>query len=292
MANIPPPPLRETDHNSMLWKMWFTQLTKKVATLIDSPGVDNFASIDADGNIQDSGYDATSFLGAIHDHEDAAGLGQLDHGLALTGLTDDDHTQYLKEKASGGVAAEVPTHTHADAANAGTVDHGVLTGLTDDDHTDYLNNTRHDTRTRHGASVVDLLGDATTGRILKQAQITIDNGTNANTLKCTVASIWNGDAIGETDNVAKGATTGNFTLDAAGEYLIIEASGLTGNIIMAQGVLSSNPSGTGATLDLKVDTNDIKLALRNSTASTLLDLTALVDVGAPIEIYVLYLTSA
>ena len=29
-----------------------------------------------------------------HTHQDAANCGQLDHGLALTGLTDDDHTQY------------------------------------------------------------------------------------------------------------------------------------------------------------------------------------------------------
>lgn len=65
-----------------------------------------------------------------------------DHG-ALSGLADDDHTQYLKEKASGGVAGEVPTHTHADADNAGTVDHGALDGLGDDDHTQYLNSARH-----------------------------------------------------------------------------------------------------------------------------------------------------
>jgi hypothetical protein len=68
--------------------------------------------------------------------EDSAGGGVSDHG-ALTGLADDDHTQYLKEKASGGVAAEVPTHTHAGAAEAGTIDHGVLTGLSDNDHPQY-----------------------------------------------------------------------------------------------------------------------------------------------------------
>jgi len=68
-----------------------------------------------------------------------------DHGVLL-GLADDDHTQYLKEKASGGIAAEVPTHTHADAANAGTIDHGALTGLSDDDHAHYHNDTRGDAR--------------------------------------------------------------------------------------------------------------------------------------------------
>ena len=47
-----------------------------------------------------------------------------DHGH-LGGLGDDDHTQYLKEKASGGTAAEVPTHAHTGAAEAGTLDHGA-----------------------------------------------------------------------------------------------------------------------------------------------------------------------
>jgi hypothetical protein len=77
---------------------------------------------------------------ADHTHQ-STGLqgGTLDHGLALTGLTDDDHTIYLKEKASGGTAAEVPTHTHQAAGEAGTLDHGLaLTGLTDDDHTQYI----------------------------------------------------------------------------------------------------------------------------------------------------------
>ena len=36
-----------------------------------------------------------SFVNATHTHQNAAGGGTLDHGLALTGLTDDDHTQYL-----------------------------------------------------------------------------------------------------------------------------------------------------------------------------------------------------
>lgn len=35
------------------------------------------------------------FTSATHTHQNAAGGGQLDHGLALTGLSDDDHTQYL-----------------------------------------------------------------------------------------------------------------------------------------------------------------------------------------------------
>ncbi|MFA5377096.1 MAG: hypothetical protein WC455_15200 [Dehalococcoidia bacterium] len=35
------------------------------------------------------------FTNAGHSHQNTAGGGKLDHGAALTGLTDDDHTQYL-----------------------------------------------------------------------------------------------------------------------------------------------------------------------------------------------------
>jgi len=71
---------------------------------------------------------------------------EVDHG-GLVGLTDDDHTQYLKEKASSGLAAETPTHTHQNASNCGQLDHGsALTGRDDDDHSQYHNNTRGDAR--------------------------------------------------------------------------------------------------------------------------------------------------
>jgi len=54
--------------------------------------------------------------------------GVTDHG-ALTGLADDDHTQYRLESED---------HSHASTGlQGGTVDHGALTGLTDDDHTQY-----------------------------------------------------------------------------------------------------------------------------------------------------------
>jgi hypothetical protein len=53
----------------------------------------------------------------------------VDHG-SLSGLTDDDHTQYLKEKASGGTAAEVPEHDHSAAAEGGTVPLDNLSDVT------------------------------------------------------------------------------------------------------------------------------------------------------------------
>ncbi len=69
-----------------------------------------------------------------------------DHG-SLTGLTDDDHTQYVPTDASRGFTATVsgidPTQdyhlaTKSYVDSAGTTDHGGLTGLDDDDHTQYI----------------------------------------------------------------------------------------------------------------------------------------------------------
>jgi hypothetical protein len=63
-----------------------------------------------------------------------------DHGQ-LSGLGDDDHAQYLKEAASGGLASETPTHTHQGATQCGKLDHGLaLDGLADDDHLQYFPN--------------------------------------------------------------------------------------------------------------------------------------------------------
>lgn len=67
-----------------------------------------------------------------HDHQSAGNGGQLDHGNALTGLGDDDHTQYLNNTR----------HDTTTRHTLGTVvphdDHGALSGLGDDDHSQYL----------------------------------------------------------------------------------------------------------------------------------------------------------
>ncbi len=72
-----------------------------------------------------------------HNHQTTANGGQLDHGAALSGLGDDDHTQYLNNTR----------HDTTTRHTLGTVvphdDHGNLSGLGDDDHTQYLNTTRH-----------------------------------------------------------------------------------------------------------------------------------------------------
>jgi len=81
-----------------------------------------------------SGQLADLQLPVDHTHQ-SAGLGvggKLDHGAALTGLTDDDHTQYRLESED---------HSHqSTGAQAGQLDHGLAmsaASLLDDDHTQY-----------------------------------------------------------------------------------------------------------------------------------------------------------
>jgi hypothetical protein len=78
-----------------------------------------------------------------------SGGGTIDHG-ALTGLTDDDHPQYLtQERADIRYAIQ-------GSGGSGVTDHGVLTGLADDDHPHYYNQARGDARyslTTHGHAV-------------------------------------------------------------------------------------------------------------------------------------------
>ena len=85
-----------------------------------------------------------------------------DHGL-LSGLSDDDHTQYLN----------TTRHDTTTRHTLGTVvphdDHGQLTGLADDDHTQY---------TKHPASSTDnaiVRWDGTGGRTLQGSSVIVDD---------------------------------------------------------------------------------------------------------------------
>ena len=135
-------------------------------------------------------------------------------------------------------------------------------------------------------------GDGTAGRVLRDSYLKVEDGTNANTLKCTLVSRWNGDAIAETDNIAKGATTGNFTLHASGYQLTIEAAGLSGNAVA---VLSCSPHANTSTVVLDPDgtvtSNDIIITFYGATDGSLLDATVLVDTGS-FRIRLTYLTDA
>ena len=132
-------------------------------------------------------------------------------------------------------------------------------------------------------------GDGTVGRVLRRIRLNIEDGTNANTIKCNVIDIWNGDTIAVTDNIVKNGTTGDFTLSANGNLLKIESTGLTGNAIMSFGTpyfIFSSAFVTVYSLE-----GDIINSFYNLSTGALVDLTALVDTGA-VGVDVLYMTDA
>ena len=69
--------------------------------------------------LTDAGAGSTVTLAlSTHTHESAGAQGNtLDHGLALTGLADDDHTQYALKSGS---LTQITTRNHSDLAGLGT----------------------------------------------------------------------------------------------------------------------------------------------------------------------------
>ncbi len=135
-------------------------------------------------------------------------------------------------------------------------------------------------------------GDAIGGRVWRKIFLQIQDGTNANTLKCTIGALWNGDAVGTTDNCAKGATTGNFTINAGGNTLDIEAAAFSGDVIMAIGTIYNN--ATSAYYDAYVDVSGVKMRIFiYDNAGNIVDITgaAVVDAG-DIVLHILYQTDA
>ena len=134
-------------------------------------------------------------------------------------------------------------------------------------------------------------GDGTT-RFLRVSKLTIEDGTVADSIKVTMASIFNGDAIIAEDSLTKSGDTGYFNLDSTGSQIHVESTGITGdathvlwagiysnasyNVILAQGSIVS----AGLTITVKYASNNDAY-----------DLTTAVDTGT-IVVYVIYLTNA
>lgn len=133
--------------------------------------------------------------------------------------------------------------------------------------------------------------DGTCGRVLRSSYVILADGTDANTVKITMGDWWNGDDIAETDNVVKGATTGSFTLNAAGNTLNIENTGLSGTVLAAWGHIAYNQSTTCLSISIDPQGGTIRIIPRINPGGTAQDITSLVDDGS-INIYVTYVTDA
>ena len=134
-------------------------------------------------------------------------------------------------------------------------------------------------------------GDGTAGRVMRVIYLSIENATDAAKIICTTGSRWNGDANGAVDNVAKGATTGVWTLSASGATLLLLNTGISGDAVaVISAEIYSNASRTALTVAGSVN-GGIQLSFYNATSGAAVDLTTLVDTGA-IYLNISYLTSA
>lgn len=137
-----------------------------------------------------------------------------------------------------------------------------------------------------------LLGDGTASRVFRIVQLLIDDGTNANTLKCTLSDIWNGDVIAILDNIAKNATTGDYKLTATGKGLRILATGLTGDPLASFVNMSYNDTATAIFSSSIIETEpSVEVSARAVTGGAQQDWTALVDSG-DIVLQIMYITDA
>lgn len=119
-------------------------------------------------------------------------------------------------------------------------------------------------------------GDLTPGLILRRSNLYIFPGTTAGTLKAELANLWNGDVIASTDNIGKGATVGNFELNAAGTILSILDSGITGTIVTTLATEFQNYTGTALySAQGFVDGTKIAFNIKSNVSGTSQDLTAL-----------------
>jgi len=137
----------------------------------------------------------------------------------------------------------------------------------------------------------DIVGDGTTGRVLRKILLRIQDGTAATTIKPSTTNVWNGDANSAEDDLGKGGDTGDFALDAAGFILSLQTSGISGDPIVSLAATIVN-NAWGLPLDVYVQVNGTSFDISfRDTTGTVQDMTTGVDTGE-MYIEITYLTSS
>jgi hypothetical protein len=139
--------------------------------------------------------------------------------------------------------------------------------------------------------------DGATGRVIRVSSLVIEDGTNANTIRCTLSNTWNGDAVSAVDNIPNdGTQTGGFRLysgPSAQPYLQIDSTVLTGNCVGVIGAtLWKNTTGTSLLVFGRDNpANDIEIMFGQEPSGSNIDIEVLVDTG-DIAVLIAYVTDA
>ena len=142
-----------------------------------------------------------------------------------------------------------------------------------------------------GVPVAPILGDGIAQRHLRELRLTIDDGTDAGTLKCTITNRWNAPTYAAVDNIYKNTLTGNFYLSATGKQLVLGAAIIAGNCRFAVGVIHKSLNSLNTHPAVVRATDGIAVYLFTVTGGTQRDMTSFVDTGK-IELNILYITDA
>lgn len=127
--------------------------------------------------------------------------------------------------------------------------------------------------------------------VLRSFRLSVLDGTNANTLKIRMEQNWNSSDEADTNNVSKGATTGNYTLSADGEDLTIESGALDGTVVgFLTSAMQVNESGTYYTFNAQESSGELMVRLIDNSG-TRADWTSVVDSGT-IRGTIIYVTSS
>lgn len=143
-----------------------------------------------------------------------------------------------------------------------------------------------------GVVVNQLIGDGTAGRKFKSSRLQIYDGTDADTIKCNLVPQWNGDTIASTDNIAKGATTGNFTFAADGKLLTIVNTGLDDDVLAVISVtISYNVSNSiPVSIDAYVSAGSIAIRLDADASGTFFDFASIITGAETLHLTISYIT--
>ena len=142
-----------------------------------------------------------------------------------------------------------------------------------------------------GVPVAPILGDGIAQRHLRELRLTIDDGTDAGTLKCTITNRWNAPTYAAVDNIYKNTLTGGFYLSATGKQLILGAAIIGGNCRFAVGVIHKSLNSLNTHPAIVRAADSIAAYLFTVTGGTQRDMTSFVDTGK-IELNILYITDA
>jgi len=130
--------------------------------------------------------------------------------------------------------------------------------------------------------------------LIRRSLLLIEDAADADKLKCTLSSIWNGDTDGPTDNIPKNGSAGNYALGATGVTLTVGAGAVSGNCVA---ILSAEVISNDTTVKLTVEaiesSSTILISFYKADDAVGQDLSSIIGGGdKAVSVHLTYITDA